>query len=404
MAEAERNLPLEGVRVLELGHAVMGPSCGLILADMGAEVIKIERAPRGDDTRRLPGFGIGLFPYFNRNKKSLALDLKSQEGKEILTKLITESDVVFDNFGPGALDRLGFSYERCNAINPRIIYCPLKGFMPGPYEKRPSLDNLVQMMGGLAYMTGPSGRPLRAGTSVIDIMGGTFGALGIITALYEREKTGRGQFLTATLFEATVFLVGQHMAHAAIDHKPLVPMPESVGPWSIYDLFRTKDGEQIFIGITSDFQWERFCQVFGLDDLKKDDRLTTNNDRVFQRHWLVPRLQEAFTELTEQEVIERAEQASIPFAPIVRPDQLFDDPHLNASGGLVETTFPSGDKTKMPKIPLRMGHYDFGLRNDPPAVGEGSREILRSIGLSDRQIEDLIDREILAIEDKGSTP
>lgn len=390
MTDSDDPLPLRGIRVLELGHTVMGPTCGMILADMGAEVIKVERAPGGDDTRRLPGFGAGLFPFLNRNKKSVVVNLKSDDGKEVLKRLIASADALLENFGPGAVDRLGFGYEACAQINPRLIYCNLKGFMPGPYEMRPSLDHLVQMMGGLAYMTGRKGDPLRAGASVIDIVGGTFGALGIITALYERQKTGRGRHITATLFESAVFLVGQHMAVAAITGEKSIPMPEGQGAWSVYDLFETAEGETIFIGITSDLHWQRFCETFDLPELWQDERLKTNNDRVSARDWFIPELRKVFSKLTKAQIIELVEKASIPFAPIVRPDELFDDIQLNQGGGLVETTFPSGVKTKMPKIPLRMGGADFGLRNDPPAAGEGSREILRSVGLTDDKIDQLI--------------
>ena len=399
MTDREIALPLSGIRVLELGHAILGPSCGQILADMGAEVIRIERAPEGDYTRNLPGFGVGFHQYFNRNKKSLVLDLKSDRGKELLKKLIAAVDVMFDNFGPGAVDRLGFGYDACSAINPGLIYCSLKGFMPGPYENRPSLDNLVQMMGGLAYMTGPAGRPLRAGTSVIDIMGGTFGALGIITALYERQKTGKGQLVRATLYEATAYLVGQHMAMAAFTGEPPPPMPEGEMPWGVYDLFNTKEGDMIFIGMTSDFHWQRFCQVFDLEDLFADERLKTNNSRCTEREWLIPKLAEMFAQMSTDAVLKKCEEAVIPFAPIRRPDELFDDPHLNESGGLVETVLPSGEKAKLPKIPVRMGAYDFGLRSEPPKPGEGTHEVLQSIGLGEADIEDLIQKGIVHVKD-----
>ena len=398
MAGAENHLPLHGIRVLEMGHAVMGPTCGLILADMGAEVIKIERAPDGDDTRRLPGFGVGLFPFFNRNKKSITLDLKSAEGKGILEKLIASADVFLENFGPGAVDRLGFSYENCSKINPRLVYCNLKGFMPGPYEKRPSLDHLVQMMGGLAYMTGPKGRPLRAGSSVSDIAGGTYGALGILAALYERKTTGRGQKVLATLFEATVFLVGQHMAATAVTGLPVPPMPDGKGPWAVYDLFNSQDDEIVFVGITSDHNWRRFCETFGKEVLLTDERLATNTDRVDQREWLIPELQKVFSQLPMVKIIELCEKAVVPFAPIGKPEDLFDDPHLNQSGGLVESTLPNGIKTKLPKLPLRVGNYDFGLRSDPPEVGQDSLEVLKSVGLSDKEIDGFVDKGIVAIQ------
>ena len=397
--ESHLPLPLSGIKALELAHAILGPSCGQILADMGADVIHVERAPEGDYTRNLPGMGSGFHSYFNRNKRSLVVDLKSEQGKDLLKKLIASADVMYDNFGPGAVDRLGFSYEACSAINPRLIYCSLKGFMPGPYEHRPSLDNLVQMMGGLAYMTGPAGRPLRAGASVIDIMGGTFGALGIIAALYERQQTGKGQLVRSTLYEATAYLVGQHMAMTAVTGEPAPPMPEGEMPWGVYDLFGTEDGETIFIGMTSDAHWQRFCEVFGLEDLFADERLKTNNSRCAEREWLIPKLSEVFKQLSSEAVINGCEKSVIPFAPVRRPDELFDDPHLNESGGLVDTALPGGKRGKLPKIPLRMGNYEFDMRHDPPKPGEGTHEILKAIGLSGAEIDNLIQEGIVHIKE-----
>jgi crotonobetainyl-CoA:carnitine CoA-transferase CaiB-like acyl-CoA transferase len=374
-------LPLTGIRVLELSLAVMGPTAGMVLADMGADVIRIEPTPRGDDTRRIKGFGTGFFPTFNRNKRSLVLDLKNTEGKAIMERLIETADVLLENYAPGTIDRLGFGYDHVSRINPRLIFCSLKGFMPGPYEKRPALDEVCQMMGGLAYMTGPSGRPLRAGASVLDIMGGSYGVIGILTALYEREKTGRGLFVLATLFESVVMLMAQNMAVAAITGQPPPPMPERGRSWSVYDLFETSDEQQVFVGITSDAHWQRFCKSFGYDDLLADGRLATNNSRVDEREWFMPELRSRLVKRTKAEVMQKAEEAGIPFAPITRPEELLDDPHLNQSGGLLETTLPDGRKTKLPRIPLRISGYDFGLRNDPPAPGEGSEELLLSLGL-----------------------
>ena len=389
MIRTDSSLPLNGIRVLELGHAVMGPTCGLILADMGAEVIKVERAPDGDDTRRLIGFGSGFFPFFNRNKKSITIDLKSEKGKAVLRKLVRSADVFIENFAPGTVDRLGFGYDEVSRINPRLIYCSLKGFMKGPYEKRPALDEVVQMMGGLAYMTGPLGQPLRCGASVIDIMGGSYGVIGILVGLYNREKTGRGEYIIASLYESTAFLVGQHMTYSAVSGKPAPPMPNRVSAWSIYDRFESKEGEMVFVGVTSDMQWKRFCETFGLSSLRADKRLTTNNDRIAQREWLIPELQQVFKKLEKSEILEQCEKAGIPFAPIAKPEDLFEDPHLNQSGSLVDTTLPGGVKAKLPKIPVRIGSHDFGLRNNPPRVGEGSREVLKSIGISDEEIDEL---------------
>jgi crotonobetainyl-CoA:carnitine CoA-transferase CaiB-like acyl-CoA transferase len=378
--EAAR-LPLSGIRVLELSLAVMGPTCGMVLGDMGAEVIKIEPAPLGDETRRIKGFGVGFFPSFNRNKTSLVLDLKHPEGRAVMERLIKTADVLVENFAPGTIDRLGFGYDKVSTMNPRLIFCSLKGFMPGPYAKRPALDEVCQMMGGLAYMTGPSGRPLRAGASVLDIMGGSYGVIGIVTALYERERTGRGQFVLATLFEAVALLMAQHMAVAAITGTPPPPMPERGRSWSIYDLFETSDGNQVFVAVTSDAHWLRFCKSFGFDDLLADARLVTNNSRVDERDRLLPELRSRLKRMTKDEIMQRAEGASIPFAPVTRPEELFDDPHLRESGGLLETTLPDGRKASFPRIPLRIGSYDFGLRRDPPAPGEGSEELLLSLGM-----------------------
>jgi len=389
MQGAQDSLPLSGIRVLELSHAVMGPTCGLILADMGAEVIKIERAPEGDETRRLKGFGTGFFPFLNRNKKSIAIDLKSDRGREVLRKLIISADVFLENFAPGTVERLGFDYDKISQLNPKLIYCALKGFMPGPYEMRPALDEVVQMMGGLAYMTGPLGQPLRAGASVVDIMGGTYGAVAIMTALYEREKTGKGQPVTATLFESTAFMMGQHMAVSAITGKPSPPMPNRVSAWAIYDRFETKEGEMVFVGVTSDRHWKRFCETFGLTALGEDRRLATNNERVAQRQWLIPELQRVFKTMTKEELFKLCEEAEIPFSPIAKPEDLFEDLKLNEGGGLLETTLAGGIKTKLPRIPIRIGSYDFGLRNDPPEVGQDCQEILQSIGLTPDEIEEL---------------
>ena len=374
-------LPLTGIRVLELSLAVMGPTAGLVLADMGAEVIRIEPTPQGDETRRIKGFGTGFFPAFNRNKQSLVLNLKSPEGKEIMDSLIKTADVLVENYAPGTIDRLGFGYDRVSGINPHLIFCSLKGFMPGPYEKRPALDEICQMMGGLAYMTGPAGRPLRAGASILDIMGGSYGVIGVLTALYERERTGRGQKVLATLFESVVMLMAQNMAVAAITGQPPPPMPERGRSWSVYDLFDTSDESKVFVGLTSDAHWQRFCKSFGYDDLLADARLATNNSRVDEREWLMPELRRRLAMMSKAEIMENADAASVPFAPVARPEELFEDPHLKASGGLLDITLPDGRKTKLPRIPVRLSNYDFGVRNDPPAPGEGSEELLLSLGL-----------------------
>ena len=396
MENSTCSLPFEGIRVLAFTHAVMGPSAGLVLADMGAELIHIE-PPGGDATRRLKGFGVGYYPYFNRNQKSLALDLKSAGGKEIVHKLVKSADVLIENFGPGTMERLGYGYEAVKDLNPGLIYCSLKGFLPGPYEKRVAMDEVVQMMGGLAYMTGPPGAPTRAGTSIIDITGGLFGVLGIITALYDRQRTAKGAFVKSSLFESTAFVMGQHMACSAITKEPVPPMPARVSAWSVYRLFETKDNDQIFIGLISEKHWRAFCEAFQRRDWLEDDRLQSNNGRIEQRDWFLPEVEKMIKQYSKAEITRRCDEAGICFSPVSRPEDLFDDPQLNQQkGGLLETTFPGGQKTKMPRLPVRIGDYDFGLRRDPPAaIGQDTASVLSGLGYSAEEIETLAENNVI---------
>ncbi len=390
------SLPLHAIRVLEFTHAVMGPTTGLLLADMGAEVIHIE-PPQGDETRRLKGFGTGYFPFYSRNKKSLAIDIKSEAGKAIIFELVKTADVVVENFGPGTMDRLGFGYDVLSALNPRLIYCSLKGFLNGPYENRHAMDEVVQMMGGLAYMTGRPGDPLRAGTSVIDITGGMFGYTGILLALYERMQTGTGKLVKASLFETTAFLMGQHMACSAITHQPVPPMPDRVSAWSIYRVFCTSDQDQVFIGIISEKHWERFCEVFDRPDWKNDPRLAGNNLRIDHREWFIPELEALLLKYTRAELVQLCTTAAIPFAPIARPEDLFDDPQLNAGGSLLPTVLPDGTVTKLPATPLDYGGERTTLRHHPPAIGADTAALLLSIGIDKAALEQLVQRKIIAI-------
>ncbi len=387
-------LPLKNIKVLDFTHAVMGPTCSLLLADMGADVIHVE-PPHGDDTRRLKGFGTGYFPFYNRNKKSLAIDIKSEEGKKIIEQLVAKADILVENFGPGTMERLGFGYDALKKINAKIIYCSLKGFLNGPYENRHAMDEVVQMMGGLAYMTGRPGDPLRAGTSVVDITGGMFGYSAILLALYEREKTGEGKFVKASLFETTAFLMGQHMAYSAITKTPVPPMPARVSAWSIYRIFNTKDNDQVFVGIISEKHWERFCIAFDKMDWFNDERLQTNNLRIDNRDWFLPEVEKLMQGFTKNEIIERCEKAAITFAPIAKPEDLFEDIQLNVGGSLLETTLPDGTKTKLPKMPIEYGDATIDLKMNPPQIGEHTVEILMELGMSIEEIRVLKERNII---------
>ncbi|MDX2103879.1 MAG: CaiB/BaiF CoA-transferase family protein [Alphaproteobacteria bacterium] len=382
-------LPLEGLRVVEFAHMVMGPTCGLVLADLGADVIKVEPVPHGDNTRRLTGTGIGFFATFNRNKRSLAVDMKHPDGKAIVEDLVRRADIVSENFRPGAMDALGLGYEALSAINPRMIYCQHKGFLAGPYEERAALDEVVQMMGGLAYMTGPKGRPLRAGASVNDIMGGMFGVIGILAALRERDRTGVGTIIRTALFENTVFLMGPHMAQARMTGRAVDPMPSRLSAWAVYDVFETADDGQVFVGVVTDTQWRTFCDGFGLAALKADPELQSNPQRVAARPRLLPELQALFRTLTKAELLTRLEALGLPFAPITSPMDLFDDPHLAASGGLLDTPLPDGPTVPLPALPLEINGERLGLRAPPPAVGADSDSVLADLGYSPETIQRL---------------
>ncbi len=372
-------LPFAGLRMVEFTHMVMGPTCGMVFADLGAEVIKVE-PPKGDNTRHLIGSGAGFYPLFNRNKKSLVLDLKTPGGREAVLRLIATADIVSHNFRPETIAAQGLDYASLQKLNPRLIYIALKGFLPGPYEHRTALDEVVQMMGGLAYMTGPIGQPLRAGTSVNDIMGGMFGAMAAMAALAQREKTGLGQEVQAALYENNIFLVAQHMMQYAVTGVPADPMPSRISAWGVYDVFTVKGGEQIFLSAVTDTQWLIMCDAFGWADLKADSALGSNNDRVRERPRLLPILRERFAAYTAQQLSDLFEQHGLPYAPIKKPHELVDDPHLLATGSLAPMTLPSGETTNTVLFPFAMDGQRMGVRLNPPQLGEHSAEILASLG------------------------
>ena len=393
MSEQHKPLPYAGIRVVEFTHMVMGPTCGLLLGDLGAEVIKVEPI-EGDSTRRLLGSGAGFFPTFNRNKKSITLDLKQPEGREAALRLVATADIVSENYKPGTMAKLGLDYASIKPLNPRVIYVSHKGFLPGPYEERTALDEVVQMMGGLAYMTGRTGDPLRAGTSVNDIMGGMFGAMGAMAALRQREQTGEGCEVQSALFENNVFLVAQHMMQFAATGRAADPMPSRISAWGVYDVFTVKNGEQIFLAAVSDKQWAIFCQAFGLQEMLADPRLKTNNERVLAREWMMPMLRSHLAERTAAELAAVFEANELPFAPITKPQDLFDDPHLNQSGGLAPVRMNDGSEARVPLLPLTLDGERLGIRLQPPTTGEHSAALLRELGYGEAEIADLQARQV----------
>jgi crotonobetainyl-CoA:carnitine CoA-transferase CaiB-like acyl-CoA transferase len=397
----ETPLPLTGIRVVEFTHMVMGPTCGMVLADLGAEVIKVEPIA-GDNTRRLLGSGAGFFAMFNRNKKSLAVDVRDARGREIVLKLVAGADVFSENFKPGTMDALGFGTEALARLNPGLVQVSHKGFLPGPYEHRTALDEVVQMMGGLAYMTGPEGRPLRAGASVNDIMGGLFGAIGVLAALLRRTRTGAGGTVQSALFENNVLLVAQHMMQFAVTGTPAAPMPGRISAWGLYDVFTVQGGGQIFLAAVSDTQWKALCAGFGFADLGADARLATNNERVRARDWLLPLLRERFAAFDADALAARFEALGLPYAPITRPQDLFDDPHLAATGGLAPVTIPADASaaghavnTRAPLLPLAIDGARLPLRMAPPTIGEHGAALLRELGYGDADIAALVAAGVL---------
>ena len=396
---ADPALPLSGLRVVEFTHMVMGPTCGMVLADLGAEVIKVEPI-EGDRTRHLLGAGAGFFPMFNRNKKSIAIDLHQPEGAALARRLAGTADVVAENFKPGTMVKYGLDYASLSQADPRLIYVSHKGFLPGPYDHRTALDEVVQMMGGLAYMTGRPGDPLRAGSSVNDIMGGMFGAIGAMGALIQRGITGRGQEVQTALYENNVFLVGQHMLQYAITGRAAAPMPDRISAWGIYDIFTVKDGEQIFLAAVSDAQWLTFCDALGLADLRDLPQYATNNLRVQGRGTLMPVLRERLIAWRAAELAALFERVGLPFAPIRKPEELYDDEHLLATGGLADITLPDGERAGQSVgtalFPFTMGGQRLGVRLQPPTRGQHTMALLAALGYNEAQVADFVARRVVA--------
>ncbi len=397
----KNTLPYAGIKVIEFTHMVMGPTCGMVLADLGAHVIKIEPI-LGDKTRKLLGSGAGFFPMFNRNKKSLSIDLSQPQAKELVEKLIANADVVCENFKTGTMQKLGFDYATLKDRYPRLIYVSNKGFLPGPYDHRTALDEVVQMMGGLAYMTGPLDRPLRAGTSVNDIMGGVFGAIGVLAALKERETTGLGQEIQSALFENNVFLVGQHMMQYAVTGQAAKPMPNRISAWAIYDVFEVLHAEKIFLAVVTDTQWQIFCEAFGFNDLFQDAKLASNNLRVQQRAYLIPELQDRLKDTSAAQIADIFERHGLPYAPITKPEELFADQHLQETGGLASIVITDGprvgEKSAIPLLPLMMNGERLGVRENPPRVGQHTLEILQNLGYQEHEIKQMIKDGVIHVE------
>ncbi|MCX7559254.1 CaiB/BaiF CoA-transferase family protein [Sulfitobacter sp. F26204] len=377
--------PLDGIRVIELSHMIMGPACGMFLALLGAEVIKIE-PPGGDKTRYLQGMGRPMHPLFNRGKKSVCLDTTTSAGQAALHRLLEGADVLVENFRDTSLTKMGLDLDALRELYPRLIISGCKGFLSGPYQDRTALDEVVQMMTGLAYMTGPPGQPLRVGSSANDIMGGLFGAYSVLAALLERGQTGEGRSIRVGLFENCLLLVAQHMVQFELDGVNPPPMPARDFSWPVYDVFQTASGQQMFVSAVTDGQWHTITGLLGLEQLRDDPRLQGREAQIAARSWTIPIFAEAIAAREIDTLATEFEAQGIPFSPISRPGDMFDDPHVTRSGGLDTSRTGSGAVFRAPSLPFEVRGVSNSPAGDVADVGQHTKAVLSSIGLSADEI------------------
>ena len=370
-------LPLAGVRVVEMTHMVMGPTCGMILAQLGAEVIKVE-PPAGDKTRSLGGMGTAFFPLFNRGKRSVVLDFARAEDRETMDRLLASADVFLENFRDGQLEKQGLGPEEVRRKFPHLIVAGHKGFLSGPYEHRPALDEVVQMMSGLAAMTGTREKPQRVGSSANDIMGGMFGVIAILAALYQKrgpEAPTGGADIRIGLFENCLFLVAQHMVEYEMTGNKPRSMPEREHAWPIYDIFDTAGGERIFIGVVTEGHWQSFCREFGLQEFSDDPTLRNTTDRILARARIIPRVADEIKRWDVAELSAKLDRLNICFSPINRPEDLLSDPHVLRPGGLVNNVTADGKPFRVPALPVEWNGSNLGEGLKVPVLGADTEAV-----------------------------
>ena len=383
--------PLEGIRVVDLTRILAGPYCTMMLGDMGAEIIKVENPDGGDDTRGWgPPFLNGVSTYFisiNRNKKSLTLNLKAERGKELLRDLIRKSDIMVENFRPGALDKLGFSWEEIHRINPAMIFASLSGFgQTGPRKNEPGFDVVIQGEGGIMSITGePDGPPNKFGASVADITAGMLAAQGILLSLYHREKTGVGQMVDVGMLDGQVALLTYH-ANGYFATGKLPPRRGNKHP-SItpYETYSCKDG-YFNLGVGNDNLWRKFCDAMGLGEIKEDPKFAVNKDRVDNRLELQEILDALFAEKTVEETLDALRGAGIPCGPINNLAQVLSEPQVLAREMVVDVDVPVAGPTKVTGVPIKLSKTPGSVRTPPPTLGQHTEEVLESVlGMDEAQ-------------------
>lgn len=390
--------PISDITVVELGHIVAGPFCGMILADLGADVIKVERPATGDMLRDSSELGNSTFDYLNRNKSSVTIDLKSEEGSAVFKRLIDEADVVVENFGPQATDRLGIGYDDLSKDREGLIYCSIKGFTPGPYEEYPALDPIAESLSGLMSVTGREDMPpVRSGTSIADMAAAMYAVIAILGALRHREQTGEGAHLYSGLFESTVSLMGYWLAYTETYGKVPKPLGASHMNWSPYEVFRGIDGTWVFIGPAGQAQWERMCHSLSLDDLLEDPRFETLADRRQHNEELIDILRDRLSGYSSTEIVERLREVDVPVAPVNDIDDVLQDPHLDEIGMLqkIATTEGDGDEIRVPRYPIFSDGHEHAPLRSPPALGEQTEAILSELGFADDEIESLRTADVI---------
>jgi crotonobetainyl-CoA:carnitine CoA-transferase CaiB-like acyl-CoA transferase len=407
-----KNGPLKGLKVIDLSHIMAGPACSMLLADMGADVIKVERIPDGDDSRRMVPPTIvdqsSAFLIMNRNKRGIALDLRSETGRNVLSRLLKNADVLIENFRRGTPEQMGFGYDTVHALNPRLIYCSISGFgRTGPYADRGGFDLVAQGMSGLMSITGegPGHPPVKVGAPVTDITAGILACVGILAALHSRESTGKGQMVDTSLFEAGIVQTYWHSAMCFATGRAPGPMGTAHPLNAPYQAFPTSDG-WITVGAANQGNWLRLLDVLEAPELHDDARFATNADRMRNLEALTASLTPLFRRRSSAEWLRRLEQAGVPAGPVLEVGQMHTDPQALAREMIVETLHPTAGPVKAIGLPIKFSDTPGGVSRAAPLFGQDTREVLREYGFADAEIDELTAQGAIQMPDsiqKGTT-